>query len=213
MNITTNYDFAIRGLGRLNIGDNVSFNGWTEMPFDAPNVNTEGGNYNYEPGNPFANVVATVTVGGKTHYFENSGAALTYILSQPAHFSVNDAGTEYTIHTATGWDLFCSLLADNDKGFFDGKTVQLGADIGTADDPVTSMAGVSQHDFTGTFDGQGNTLTVDYDATENYAAPFRNAEDGCTIKNLHVAGTIATSAQYAAGIIGNHPQLPRQRHH
>ena len=65
------------------------------------------------------------------------------------------------------------------------------------------MAGVSQHDFTGTFDGQGNTLTVDYDATEDYAAPFRNAENGCVVENLHVAGTIATSAQYAAGIIGN----------
>ena len=25
----------------------------------------------------------------------------------PAHFSVNDAGTEYTIHTAEGWDYFC----------------------------------------------------------------------------------------------------------
>ena len=203
VNITTNYYCAIGGVGMLYIGNTVSFNGWTQAPFSPQNVNTEDGNYNYAPGNPFANVVATVTVGGTPHYFENSGAALAYIVSHPDndHFSLS--GTTYTIHTATGWDAFCYLLADNDKGFFDGKTVQLGANIGTADAPVTRMAGASGKDFTGTFDGDGHTLTVDYDATENYAAPFRNAENGCVVENLHVAGTIATSAQYAAGIIGN----------
>jgi hypothetical protein len=113
----------------------------------------------------------------------------------PTDFSQN--GNEYTIHTADGWNVFCDLLNDNTKGFFSNKTVKLGTDIS-----VTSMAGSSHHDFTGTFDGQGNTLTINYDVTEQFAAPFRYMEGG-RIENLHVAGTINTSAKYAAGIIGS----------
>ncbi len=210
VNITTNHDCAIGAPGMLYIGNNVSFNGWTDRPFYNQYVNIEGGNYNYDPWNynPSANVVATVTVGGTPHYFENSGAALAYINSHPDndHFSLS--GTTYTIHTAAGWDAFCYLLANSDQGFFDGKTVQLGADIGTADDPVTSMAGASGKDFTGTFDGDGHTLTVGYGTAdapfgEQYAAPFRYIEDGCTIKNLHVAGHIYTADKFAGGLAGS----------
>lgn len=119
------------------------------------------------------------------------------------HFADNGDGT-YTIKTAKGWDAFCDLLAaDGGKTYFSGKTVKLSTDIGTADEPITRMAGASHHDFTGTFDGQGHTLTVSYNTNEQYAAPFRNAENGCVIENLHVAGTIATSAQNAAGVIAN----------
>jgi len=114
----------------------------------------------------------------------------------PTHFSQN--GNEYTIHTADGWNVFCDLLADNTKGYFNGKTVKLGTDIS-----VTRMAGSSQHDFTGTFDGQGNTLTINCTATEQYAAPFRNAENDAVIENLHVDGTIQSAYKYAAGIIAN----------
>ena len=114
----------------------------------------------------------------------------------PTHFSQN--GNEYTIHTADGWNVFCDLLADNTKGYFNGKTVKLGTDIS-----VTRMAGSSQHDFTGTFDGQGNTLTINCTATEQYAAPFRNTENDAVIENLHVDGTIQSAYKYAAGIIAN----------
>ena len=108
---------------------------------------------------------------------------------------------EYTIKTATGWDIFCDLLAGNAKGYFDGKTVKLGANIS-----VTRMAGSDDHDFTGTFDGDGHTLTVSYGSSdspisEEYAAPFRYV-DGVTIENLRVSGTIYTSAKFAGGFIG-----------
>ena len=199
VNITTNYDCAIQ-YGTLNIGNNVSFNGWTVMPFNTPKFNIiEGGDYN------FNTVVATVTVGGVTHYFENSDIALAYITNNAGKvdFSWSESDDTYTIHTATGWDVFCDLLANKAQGFFTGKTVQLGADIGTADAPVTSMAGGDNHDFTGTFDGQGHTLTVNYANTDNnvMTAPFSYV-DGATIRNLIVDGTISGSAYRAAGIIG-----------
>ena len=107
-------------------------------------------------------------------------------------------GDVYTICDATGWDSFCDLLAGNDNTFFSGKTVKLEADIS-----VTRMAGSSGHDFRGTFDGQGHTLTVNYNTSEQYAAPFRNVENGCVIENLIVAGKITTSAKNAAGIAAN----------
>ena len=120
----------------------------------------------------------------------------------PAHFSVNDAGTEYTIHTAEGWGVFCDLLADNDKGYFTGKTVKLGANI-----TVSHMAGASYHDFTGTFDGQGKTLTFSHTASDNYCAPFRyvqgaSAETPAVIHNLNVVSTItAADYRHIAGLI------------
>ena len=116
----------------------------------------------------------------------------------------------YVISTTAGWNQLCDLLAENGQGFFTDKTVKLGADIS-----VTRMAGSEGHEFTGTFDGDGHTLTVSYGSanqriSEEYAAPFRYAGgfyiDGnhysCTIKNLRVAGTIYTSAQFAAGFVG-----------
>ena len=137
----------------------------------------------------------------------------------PAHFSVNGDGS-YTIHTATGWNVFCDCLDDNDTyNRFSGKTVKLGNDIGTAQDPITRMAGSSKHDFCGTFDGQGNTLTVNIssdditDGSTQYVAPFRyvsntkadpsdEADSPAAFRNLHVTGTITTDKQFTGGLIG-----------
>ena len=108
----------------------------------------------------------------------------------------------YVISTTEGWNQFCDCLKDNDTwNRFSGMTVKLGANI-----TVSRMAGGQYHDFTGTFDGQQHTLTFNYGeagniSTDSYIAPFRNAESGCIIQNLHVAGDIYTSGQYAAGIL------------
>ena len=176
VNITTNSDCAIHGFGTLNIGDNVSVNGWTQKPFDAPNVNTEGGNYS-------GTVVATVTVGDVTHYFENSGAALAYIDNNLD----NDGFSLCGIKTAADWDLFCDLQEAGET--FSGKTVRLGADI-----TVTRM-GSSTTQFQGTFDGQGHTLTVQYGTpsepvNQQFVAPFPVVTGAATFRNLTIAGSI-----------------------
>ena len=106
---------------------------------------------------------------------------------------------EYTIHNAAEWNVFCDCLNDNDTyNRFSGKTVQLGDDI-----TVTRMAGGDGHEFTGTFDGGGHTLTVNYANTDNNTrtAPFSYV-DGATIQNLIVGGTISGDHYRAAGIIG-----------
>ncbi len=133
----------------------------------------------------------TFTIGS-----EDAAIAATFT-PDPAHFS--QSGDEYTIHTATGWNLFCDCLNDNTTwNRFSGKIVKLGDDI-----EVTRMAGGSGHEFTGTFDGGGKTLTVNYANTGNgtMTAPFSYV-DGATIQNLIVGGTISGTAYRAAGIIG-----------
>ena len=134
-------------------------------------------------------------VYSNTDVTEKNGA----VNASPDNIVLNGDGS-YTIETALGWDVFCALLADNASGYFTGKTVKLDANI-----EVSRMAGSSDHKFTGTFNGQGHTLTVSYGTTESpiteqYAAPFRYVEDG-RIENLRVTGAIETSAKYAAGII------------
>ena len=64
------------------------------------------------------------------------------------------------------------------------------------------MAGSSENNsFQGTFDGDDHTLTFNKsDFTGIYAAPFR-CVGSASFRNLHVAGTINTTYQYAGGMI------------
>jgi hypothetical protein len=63
------------------------------------------------------------------------------------------------------------------------------------------MVGTSDIPFSGTFDGKGHTLTVNYqNNTSDLWAPFRFVKNA-TIRNLHVNGTIKTTQQFAAGIV------------
>ncbi len=155
----------------------------------------------YEGVNPieFANYLVTVNPG-----------TLTITAPNPDDFSVNADSTEYTIHTATGWNFFCDALQDNDTwNRFSGDTVKLGADI-----TVTRMAGSSHCDFCGIFDGQGHTLTVNIhsDNEHEYTAPFSyisettptggSAVSHPAIRNLNVAGTVTATKDYAGGIVG-----------
>ena len=120
----------------------------------------------------------------------------------------------YTIGSPFGWGVFCDALQDNTTwNRFSGKTVCLGKDI-----EVSRMAGSQYHDFCGTFDGDGHTLTFNRGTStaytnDEYTAPFHyvstvtpegGEEVPAAIKNLHVTGDIYTLAKYAAGIVGQH---------
>ncbi len=93
------------------------------------------------------------------------------------------------IGNQSNWNAFTSGI--NAGINYSGKTVKMSADF-TATTMATST-------FSGTFDGGGHTLTFNYTATGDNAAPFAYIT-GATIKNLRVAGTINTGYKYAAGI-------------
>lgn len=94
----------------------------------------------------------------------------------------------YLISSADDWNSFADC---NVSGNY-----RLTNNIGT----VKTMVGTSDKPFSGIFDGQGYTITVDYNSTEQYIAPFRFVS-GVTIKNLRTAGKIVTTDKYVGGIV------------
>ena len=105
------------------------------------------------------------------------------------------AGDPYLISTEEDWNEFVNAVSY--KNFdFGGRYIKLTKNIS-----VTEMVGTISTRFRGTFDGNGYTLTVNYDTSEEYTAPFRFV-GSATIKNLNVGGKISTSVKFASGLIG-----------
>ena len=97
------------------------------------------------------------------------------------------------ISTKAQWDTFAANV-----GNYDGKYVQLSANIGTANAPITTMT-TTDTSFKGIFDGNGHTLTVNLSAS-SYTAPFSLLNDG-TIMNLHVEGSVTVTDDYGGGLV------------
>ena len=115
------------------------------------------------------------------------------------------ADKSYSISSVADWNALAAYVAANKNNHCEGLTFKMTTSIGTANEPVTTMMGSSKNNrFAGTFDGGGKTLTVSLTSIEtspNYCAPFAYTRKA-TIKNLHVAGTITTTGQFAAGLVG-----------
>ena len=97
---------------------------------------------------------------------------------------------EYTIFSVAGWGLFCDAIEGGES--FNGKIVKLGADI-----TITRMAGSNDKPFSGTFEGQGHTLTLNYGSADNpidaeFVAPFvyTTWSTSPIFRNLTIAGHI-----------------------
>ena len=138
--------------------------------------------------------------GNGTYTFTMPDGALfveaTFSTPSAAHFAQD--GDTYTIKSVGGWRYFCHLIKEGlAPDGFSGKTVKLATDVISPE-----MAGKSGHPFKGTFDGQGNTLTFNLQASEGYSAPFHYT-DGATISNLHVTGLIeGNDISPLAGLVG-----------
>jgi len=101
------------------------------------------------------------------------------------------AESPYLIQSDDDWTSFCTYF-----NIYKASVIKLTHDIN-----VTTIAGTSDNPFTGTFDGDGHTLTFNWTATGEYCAPFAYI-NGATFNNLHVAGTITTSYRRTGGLIG-----------
>ena len=109
------------------------------------------------------------------------------------------ANDPYLISSSTHWD---QLGAEIVKGAsYIGTYFKLDADI-----TVTTMLGTGNCEFSGSFDGNGKTLTFNCGSSSNpfseeYCAPFRYI-NLANFSNLTVKGTIYTSNKFAAGFAG-----------
>ncbi|MCR4922181.1 MAG: hypothetical protein K5945_10835 [Bacteroidaceae bacterium] len=114
-----------------------------------------------------------------------------------AQFSDGDGTPDnpYLISSANDWDALSSAVS--------GGTTYSGGYFRLTDDiSVTTMLGSSTSKFSGTFDGNGHTLTFNQEATEQYIAPFRYVSNA-TIENLRVAGTVTSSNKFAGGVVAH----------
>ena len=105
---------------------------------------------------------------------------------------LSGAGTQaspYLIASTTDWNNLVSAV--NGGEAYSGTYFKMTANVGTVS---TWMTGT----FSGTFDGDGKTLTVGYSTSARYCAPFGTL--GGTVKNLRVAGTLSTSGKNFGGI-------------
>ena len=102
----------------------------------------------------------------------------------------------YEIASKEDWKEFCDLV--NGGGTTLNAKMTKDVDLGT--DIVT--AGTEAQKYSGTFDGQGHALTVDWTTTGNGISPFQ-AVYSATIKNLHVKGQITAGGYYLSGLIHN----------
>ena len=133
---------------------------------------------------------ATITFTQKeTNFYEAASLSHTIIVARRDQY-----GT-ILIKDANEWKLFCKLV--NEKGMTN-LNARLEADINLGGD--IAMIGRYDHKYAGTFDGQGHTLTLNWNTGESDIAPFRRV-DGATIKNLRTAGTIKSSGHFLAGLI------------
>ena len=102
----------------------------------------------------------------------------------------------FPIRNADDWKEFKNKVQVS-EGKYD-VNARLYADIAT--DQLISWE--SRYAYRGVFDGNGHTITFNLaDTRQEFMAPFRYVGNA-TIKNLRTAGTINTSARYAAGLIG-----------
>ena len=116
--------------------------------------------------------------------------------SLPGFEGDGTAERPYEIYHGEIWNYIAGAISRNESNYATAY-YKLTDDI-----TVTTMMGSENHRFKGHFDGNKHTLSVNYDTDEQYTAPFRYVE-GAEISNLRVAGTIKTSAKFAAGFVAN----------
>ena len=101
----------------------------------------------------------------------------------------------YAIASKADWKEFCDIVS-NGQNAIDAKMtadVNLGSDI--------MMAGTGEHKYSGTFDGQGHTLTLNWDGKQtNSIAPFLHVR-GANIRNLRTKGQILALGYELSGLI------------
>ena len=66
----------------------------------------------------------------------------------------------------------------------------------------SNSVGDADSPYCGIFDGNGHTLTVNIKHDSQYQAPFRYV-GSAAFRNLHTAGTVSTTAQYAGGLMAH----------
>ena len=103
-----------------------------------------------------------------------------------------------TIATAADWAAFANRVNAGETSL-DAK---LTAEVSLSQDSPF-VGDDTSHPYSGTFDGDGHTLTVNWRFTDGtqWVAPFRFTKS-CLIQNLHVTGSLESNGKFVAGFVG-----------
>ncbi|MBQ8467549.1 MAG: FIVAR domain-containing protein [Prevotella sp.] len=120
-------------------------------------------------------------------------------LTSTGAFALEQVDGVYQIGSAQDFKEFAAVVNS------DGRQHKLNAVVTqdfTLDELV--MVGAPSNAYSGTFDGQGHTVTIDFTmetgGQDGECGLFRRI-NGATIKNLKVAGSITTKGQLAGGVV------------
>ena len=123
------------------------------------------------------------------------------------NLTYNSAGGYYEISSVDDWNTLAAYVANGNSCA--GMTFKLTDDIGAVTRPIGAHGKKTTYAFDGEFDGNGKTLTVDlkssdswYTEDHKYCSPFAYTKNA-VIENLHVDGTIESSGQHMAGLVGH----------
>lgn len=183
--------------------------------YDYSEYTTESG-IPYKSGNDGFNVECTndnvlrpEAMSGKC-FFEGTAGTVDVTINQRKNDLYEESSLKQTftvIRTDKGahtmlikdlneWKVFAHLVNDEGMAWLNARLeadINLGGDI--------AMVGNGDHKYSGTFDGQNHTLTMNWNAGNTKdIAPFKKV-NGATIRNLHTKGQITSSSYYLSGLI------------
>ena len=183
--------------------------------YDYSDFTTESG-IPYKRGNDGFNVECTNdnvlrpdAMSGKC-FFEGTAGTVDVTINQRKNDLYEESSLKQTftvIRTDKGahtmlikdlneWKVFAHLV--NDEGMTN-LNARLEADVDLGGD--IAMVGNGDHKYSGTFDGNGHTLKINWNSGDRkWIAPFQTV-DGATIKNLRTEGVINSSTYFLSGLI------------
>lgn len=113
-------------------------------------------------------------------------------------FALSEVDGVYQIGTAEDFNEFAALV--NGGNFTANAVLTADIDVSAGVTMIGTNDGAGA--YQGTFDGQGHTITIAMNTTENYTAVFRYVGWRAVVENVKVEGTITTTGKFAAGIAG-----------
>ena len=122
-----------------------------------------------------------------------------FLISMDAKKSPIGVGTGdifVTIADKAQYDTFASRVNNGETTL----NAILLADIDTGSN--VTIAPEADKPYCGNFNGNGHSITIDYQMHSDVAGPFRNVGHGAVIANLTTKGMITTPEKYAGGIVG-----------
>ncbi len=229
------YENSIASFHPLTLSENITATGngvftWQETTYAGAGSAIALSNTAPEPPLGYQNsyavndvVYPTESNGSCTFTMPEEEAKVSIVLT-PADWATegNSGDSEeqaFVIYNKEQFDLLALRVSsgtgdDYAANGYNGKYFKLGADIGTSQQPVSSMVGSLGHEFCGHFNGNGHTLTIQYGTEEQpldeqFVAPFVAVEHGPTFSNLTINGNIyvdykdSNTDLGAGGLIGH----------